>query len=62
MKLSLICPCYNESDNIEAFYKTCTDVLDGKVEGRKNERGMLGLDHVLTMHGVNINYGASQVK
>ena len=32
MKLSLICPCYNESDNIEAFYKTCADVLDGKVE------------------------------
>ena len=38
------------------------DVLAGKVEGRKNERGMLGLDHILTMHGVNINYGAAQVK
>ena len=38
------------------------DVLAGKVEGRKNERGMLGLDRVLTMHGVNINYGAAQVK
>ncbi len=31
MKLSLICPCYNEGENIEAFYNTCTQVLDGKV-------------------------------
>lgn len=38
------------------------DVLNGKLEGKKNENGMLGLDHVLTMHGVNINYGAAQVK
>lgn len=38
------------------------DVLNGKVEGKKNENGMLGLDRVLTMHGVNINYGAAQVK
>lgn len=38
------------------------DVLDGKVEDVKNERGMLGLDHVLTQHGVRINYGAAQVK
>lgn len=38
------------------------DVLDGKLEGEKNERGTLGLDHVLTMHGVRINYGAAQVK
>lgn len=28
MKLSLICPCYNEQDNVEAFYSTCVDVLD----------------------------------
>lgn len=32
MKLSLVCPCYNEGENIEAFYRTCRDVLSGKVE------------------------------
>ena len=47
---------------VQDMLQMSRDVLDGKVEGRKNERGMLGLDHVLTMHGVNINYGAAQVK
>ena len=32
MKLSLICPCYNEGENIEVFYRTCVEVLDGKVD------------------------------
>ena len=27
MKLSLICPCYNEQENIEAFYETCVKVM-----------------------------------
>lgn len=31
MKLSLVCPCYNEGKNIRAFYDTCVEVLDGKV-------------------------------
>lgn len=38
------------------------DMLDGKLQGEKNERGMLGLDHVLSMHGVRINYGSAQLK
>ncbi len=32
MKLSLICPCYNEAENIEAFYNACVDVLDGEID------------------------------
>lgn len=38
------------------------DVLDGKLAGEKNERGMMGLNNVLTMHGVRINYADSAVK
>lgn len=33
MKLSLICPCYNEGKNIEAFYNTCVEVLEPKLAG-----------------------------
>ncbi len=47
---------------VQDMLQMSRDVLAGKVEGRKNERGMLGLDRVLTMHGVNINYGAAQLK
>ncbi len=32
MKLSLVCPCYNEQDNVEKFYDECVRVLTGKVE------------------------------
>ena len=38
------------------------DILDGKIHGEKNERGMMGLNHVLQMHGVRINYGEAQLK
>jgi len=38
------------------------DVLDGKLAGEKNDRGMLGLNNVLTMHGVRINYADSAVR
>ncbi len=31
MKLSLVCPCYNEGKNIRAFYDACISALDGKV-------------------------------
>ena len=47
---------------VQDMLQMSRDVLAGKVEGRKNERGMLGLDRVLTMHGVNINYGTAQLK
>ena len=33
MKLSLICPCYNEGKNIEMFYDTCVEVLDPVLHG-----------------------------
>ena len=33
MKLSLICPCYNEGKNIEKFYDTCVEVLDPVLQG-----------------------------
>ena len=32
MKLSLVCPCYNESENIEAFYSACTQAFDGVID------------------------------
>lgn len=38
------------------------DILDGKIQGEKNEGGMLGLNHVLNMHGVRINYSEAQLK
>ena len=38
------------------------DVLDGKLAGEKNPQGMLGLNNVLSMHGVRINYADSALK
>ena len=32
MKLSLVCPCYNEEKNVRAFLEACNSALDGKVE------------------------------
>ena len=32
MKLSLVCPCYNEGKNIRAFYDACVGALETKVE------------------------------
>ena len=37
-------------------------LLDGKYQGEPNPQGMLGLNRVLTMHGVRINYGEAQLK
>ena len=38
------------------------DVLDGKLLGEKNPQGMMGLNNLLVMHGVRINYADSAVK
>ena len=38
------------------------DVLDGKLAGEKNPQGMWGLNNVLSMHGVRINYADSALK
>ena len=38
------------------------DMLDGKLEGQPNPQGMLGLNKVLSMHGVRINYADTAVK
>ena len=38
------------------------DVLDGKLAGEKNPQAMLGLNNVLSMHGVRINYADSALK
>ena len=38
------------------------DVLDGKLSGEKNPQGMMGLNNVLSMHGVRINYADSALK
>lgn len=32
MKLSLVCPCYNEEKNVKAFHDACKAALDGKIE------------------------------
>ncbi len=32
MKLSLVCPCYNEEKNVRAFLSACKNALDGKIE------------------------------
>ncbi len=32
MKLSLVCPCYNEEKNVKAFHDACKAALDSKVE------------------------------
>lgn len=32
MKLSLVCPCYNEEKNVKEFHKACRAALDGKIE------------------------------
>lgn len=32
MKLSLVCPCYNEGANVVAFYNTCAEVLGREIE------------------------------
>ena len=37
-------------------------LLDGKYQGEANPQGMLGLNRVLTMHGVRLNYGEAQLK
>lgn len=32
MKLSMICPCYNESENIMAFYKVCEAAFEDRID------------------------------
>ena len=32
MKLSLVCPCYNEEKNVEAFLEACNNALNEKLE------------------------------
>lgn len=44
------------------LYKISRDVLDGKLSGEKNERAMLGLDNIITLYGVRVNYADSAVK
>jgi len=31
MKLSLVVPCYNEQDNVKAFYSACEEAFSGKI-------------------------------
>ena len=38
------------------------DVLDGKLSPDEGQKGSMGLNHVLTMHGVRINYSDSAIK
>lgn len=47
---------------IADLYKISRDVLDGKLSGEKNERAMLGLNNIITLYGVRVNYADSAVK
>jgi len=38
------------------------DILAGRVEGEENTGGMMGLNRILTAHGVRINYSDASVK
>jgi len=38
------------------------DVLTGKVEGKENPQGMMGLDRIVNDYGVRINYNEKQLK
>ena len=38
------------------------DVLAGKVKGEENTSGMMGLNRIITAHGVRINYSDASVK
>lgn len=38
------------------------DMLDGKISGKKLDKANLGLDHVLSLNGVRINYTEAQMK
>ena len=44
------------------LYKISRDVLDGKLSGEKNDRGMLGLNNLINLYGVRVNYADSAVK
>ncbi|MDL2208659.1 MBL fold metallo-hydrolase [Parabacteroides sp. OttesenSCG-928-O15] len=67
-KLTHLYPGHYMGTNIETpkrvsdMRQMSIDMLAGKVKGEKTERGMMGLDHVLNMHGVRINYGEKQLK
>jgi len=38
------------------------DILAGRIEGEENTGGMMGLNRILTAHGVRINYSDASVK
>ena len=42
--------------------RICRDVLSGKLKGTKNPNGMLGLDQVINLYGVRINYNEKAIK
>lgn len=44
------------------LYRISRDVLDGKLSGEKNEKAMLGLNNIITLYGVRVNYADSAVK
>jgi hydroxyacylglutathione hydrolase len=40
----------------------CRDVLSGKLKGTPNPNGMLGLDQIINLYGVRINYNEKAIK
>jgi hydroxyacylglutathione hydrolase len=47
---------------IEDMITLSKDVLSGKVKGQENPKGMLGLNFVVNVYGVRINYGEKALK
>lgn len=67
-KIKKLYPGHYMGKNVETpqriadMLQMCRDILDGKIKGEKNDHNMMGLNHVLNMHGVRINYGEAQLK
>jgi hypothetical protein len=38
------------------------DVLSGKLKGTANPNGMMGLDQIINLYGVRINYNEKAIK
>ena len=52
----------NSAYQIDALDEEMSKLSDKKLAGEKNPRAMLGLNNVLSMHGVRINYADSALK
>ena len=50
------------AERLEGMVQVSQDILEGKVQGKKNEQGMLGLNWQVFCPGACINYNESALK